>query len=48
MPPWLFASAQVASFHTFTACSSRSATRRAGTCGLEPSRCINLVVPETL
>ncbi|MER5537722.1 2Fe-2S iron-sulfur cluster-binding protein [Streptomyces mirabilis] len=32
----------------FTACSSRSATRRAGTCGVKPSRCINLVAPETL
>lgn len=31
-----------------TACSSRSATRRAGTCGLKPSRCINRVAPETL
>lgn len=31
-----------------TACSSRSATRRAGTCGLKPIRCISLVAPETL
>jgi hypothetical protein len=31
--PDSFTSAQVASFHAVTACSSRSATRRAGTCG---------------
>ncbi|MEU1465299.1 hypothetical protein ABZ467_32450 [Streptomyces sp. NPDC005727] len=46
--PGSFTSSQVASFHTVTACSSRSATRRAGTCGLKPSRCISLVAPETL
>jgi hypothetical protein len=41
-------SVQVASIHTVTACSSRSATRRAATCGLKPSRCISLIAPETL
>ncbi len=30
-----------------TACSSRSATLGAGTCGLKPSRCISLEAPET-
>lgn len=46
--PGSFASVQVASFHAVTACSSRSAIRRSGTCGLKPGRCISLVAPETL
>jgi hypothetical protein len=46
--PGPFTSAQVASFHIFTASSSRSATRRTGTCGENPSRCISRVAPETL
>lgn len=46
--PGASTSARVASFHTFTACSSRSAALRAGICGENPSRCIILVASETL
>jgi hypothetical protein len=41
-------SLQVASFHAWTVCSSRSATRRAGICGLKPRQCMSRVAPDTL
>lgn len=45
--PGAFTSAQVASFQAATACSSRSAARRAGTCGVKPRGRIKRVAPET-
>lgn len=41
-----FTSALVASFRAVTPCSSRSVTRRMGTCGDKPSRCITPAAPE--
>jgi hypothetical protein len=46
--PRLSISGHVVSFHAATAASSRSAARRLGICGVNPSRCISRVTPEPL